>query len=72
MIIVMGCNGLIRPTIKHTKRVYAFIIYVFLFSDKNVAFTKMTSNQVNVSKPGKFIRSSLHKKYIATMGKRTS
>ena len=40
------------------------IYFIVVFSQKKRRlYIKMTSNQVNVSKPGKFIRSSLHKKY---------
>ena len=65
---IMRCNRMIRSTTKLRKHVekyfYAFMHFLFFFTLKNFFCTQMTSNQVNVSKPGKFIRSSLPKKYI--------
>ena len=73
---IMRCNRMIRSTTKLRKHVekyfYAFMHFLFFCTLKNFFCTQMTSNQVNVSKPGKFIRSSLPKKYIVSTGKRTS
>ena len=73
---IMRCNRMMQSTTKlrkhEEKYLCAFMHFLFFFTLKNFFCTQMTSNQVNVSKPGKFIRSSLPKKYIVSTGKRTS
>ena len=65
---IMRCNRMMQSTTKlrkhEEKYLCAFMHFLFFFTLKNFFCTQMTSNQVNVSKPGKFIRSSLPKKYI--------